>query len=212
MAHIDLDFPRNVAAGCLATIERRDEIVTLGNGREEVNQRWADARRTWIAGLAIRSKADLAAVVSIFEAARGRANSFRFKDWLDYSTAPDGVPPSPFDQSLGSGDGSKVSFQLVKSYGVISSYERAIPLPVPGTVVVAVDGVQAVDGWTITAPGGVVTFDAPPPPGSSVTAGFLFDVPVRFLDSSLSIEWEYFNETRGVGSVPEVSLIEVRLD
>jgi len=66
-------------------------------------------------------------------------------------------------------------FQLVKTYGDVA---RPIAKPVEGSVVVAVDGdgVEAeVDVET-----GAVTLDAAPDEGAVVTAGFLFDTPVRF--------------------------------
>src|SRR5690606_36060935 len=83
------------------------------------------------------------------------------------------------------------AFQLVKTYergG--ASYQRPIYLPQEETVLVALDGLDpatpdpALPGgpytWTVSRPGGVVTFDKPVEEGVVVTAGFLFDVAVRF--------------------------------
>ena len=224
MAHLDVEFPRDVAQGCQAIIERRDEIVMLASGHEETNQRWTHARRSWAAGLGIRSKADLQAVVTLFEQVRGRANSFRFRDWLDWHSNEGDVAVSHTDQPLGSlvpggseyvpaiGDGTATSFQLVKQYGAVNCYLRPITLPHPTSLRIAVNGVELANGWTVSGTGGLITFDTAPAASSTVTAGFTFDVPVRFQQNSLSVEWAYFNTDNGSGTAPDVTLVEKRLD
>lgn len=213
MAHLDVEFPRDIAQGCQAVIERRDEVVTLASGHEETNQRWSCSRRSWDAGLAIRSADRLAEVVTLFEEVRGRANSFRFRDWLDWRSGAPSAPVSPTDQPLGSGDGVETAFQLQKRYGVVNPYFRPIALPHPGSVRVAVNGSEAMTGWSLSASGGRVVFSSPPPSGAVLTAGFTFDVPVRFAEATLSTEWAYFNATNGgVGQAPAITLLEVRLD
>lgn len=212
MAHLNLEFPKDIAAGCQAMLERRDEVVTLASGHEETNQRWTHARRSWAAGLGIRSAGDLARVVEIFEEVRGRANSFRFRDWLDWRSAPLGQDISPTDQPLGVGDGSTVTFQLVKRYGVVNPYLRPISLPLVTSVRVAKSGTETLTGWSVSATGGAVTFNTAPAPGLILTAGFTFDVPVRFDQSTLSVEWAYFTESGGSGQAPDITLIEKRLD
>ncbi|WP_282129262.1 DUF2460 domain-containing protein [Roseobacter litoralis] len=212
MAHLDIEFPRDIAAGCQAVLERRDEVVRLASGYEETNQRWTHARRSWNAGLGLRSEADLARVVEVFEEVRGRANSFRFRDWLDWRSAPVSQPISATDQTLGTGDGTKTDFQLVKKYGAVNPYLRPIALPNIATLTLAIDGAPAPTGWSLVPVGGLVVFDTPPPPSSTITAGFTFEVPVRFDQSSLSLEWAYFTESGGSGAVPDITLIEKRLD
>ncbi|MBT8169872.1 DUF2460 domain-containing protein [Falsiruegeria litorea] len=214
MAHLDIDFPRNIATGCQAILERRDEVVTLASGHEETNQRWTHARRSWNAGLALRSAADLSRVVEIFEEVRGRANSFRFRDWLDWRSGLAGQPITPTDQPLGTGDGSNQDFQIVKRYGVVNPYMRPIALPHLAGLRIAINGVEVTTGWSLASVGGLVTFDTAPPPGSTLTAGFTFDVPVRFAQNSLSVEWAYFNDDgdRDIGLAPDITLIEKRLD
>lgn len=224
MAHLDVEFPRDIAQGAQALLERRDEVVTLASGHEETNQRWLHARRSWAAGLGIRSGDDLARVVAIFEEARGRANSFRFRDWLDWRSAPSPAAISPTDQPLGTlipgatdyqvaiGDGITAAFQVVKRYGAVLPYLRPIALPRPTSLRVGVNGTEVAGGWTLSAIGGLITFDTPPPIGAALTAGFTFDVPVRFSDSTLSVEWAYFNEAGGSGSAPDITLTEKRLD
>jgi len=188
-----------------AGIERRTEIVALVNGHEERNTPWEQARRRWDAGLGLRSLDDLHEVVRFFEARRGPLHGFRWKDWLDHkSCAPSGTP-APTDQKIGEGDGVTRIYPLVKSYGGTPAMVRPIAKPVEGTVRVAVDGVEKpalVDHAT-----GLVTLAAPAPEGAEVTAGFAFDVPVRFGSDRLEFNLAAFE----AGDVPSIPIVEVRL-
>ncbi|MEO0679024.1 MAG: DUF2460 domain-containing protein [Pseudomonadota bacterium] len=210
MAFLDLDFPQDIAAGSVSTVSRRTEVVTTGAGFEERNSRWADSRRRFDVGLGLRTAADLSAVAALWEEARGRLNSFRFRDWTDYSSAVLPATPGASDQRLGTGDGSSTAFQLRKRYGTIAVYWRDVTKPVAGSVVVALDDVATGSGWSVNNATGVVTFATPPASGVKVSAGFLFDVPVRFEGDALSIDVAYFDGEDGVGSVPEIGLVEVR--
>ncbi len=213
MAFLDLTFPRDIAAGVTGGPERRVDIVTLSSGDEERNARWRDSRRSWDAGLGLRSVDDVAQVVAHFEETGGQLHSFRFRDWTDFSSAPASVQnPTGGDQLIGVGDGSQTDFQLSKSYGTLTPWTREITKPVPGSIVVAVDGVTQGSGWSADNLSGVVSFVTPPGPGVEVTAGFLFDVPVRFDAPRLIVDLNFFSEGegRGIGSVPVIPLIEVK--
>jgi uncharacterized protein (TIGR02217 family) len=111
--------------------------------------------------------------------------------------------PSAIDQAIGIGDGARERFDLVKAYG--SGEERRITRAVPGSIRVAVDGVELVSGWTCE-PGGVIEFDSAPATGASITAGFLFDVPVRFAEDRIEVNRATFL----AGEAPSVPLVEVR--
>ena len=50
-----------------------------------------------------------------------------------------------------------------------------------------------------------VSHRAAPPPGATVTAGFLFDVPVRFDTDELTLDLSAFT----AGEIPKVPLIEI---
>jgi uncharacterized protein (TIGR02217 family) len=83
--------------------------------------------------------------------------------------------------------------------------ERRITRPVIGSVRIAVDGSEQASGWALEAMGEVL-FDLPPPAGSAVTAGFEFDVPVRFAEDRLEVNRATFQ----AGEAPSVPLIEIR--
>ncbi|TPE52589.1 DUF2460 domain-containing protein [Amaricoccus solimangrovi] len=210
MAFFDLSFPRDVAAGVSGGPERRVNIASLGSGYEERNARWKHSRRSWQAGLGIRTADDLAAVLALFEEMGGPLHSFRFRDWSDFKSCAPSATPAATDQLLGTGDGAAVAFPLRKRYGSLSPYWRDITKPVPGTVTVALDGAMTGAGWAVDNLTGVVTFATPPGPGVAVRAGFEFDVPARFAADALAIDMAFFAGDRGIGSIPEVPLIEVR--
>jgi uncharacterized protein (TIGR02217 family) len=178
-------FPLDIALRSAGGPERRTDVVTLGSGREERNARWAHSRRHYDAGYGIKTFEALAAVVAFFEERRGRLYGFRWRDRLDHSSAAPGAAVTPADQPIGIGDGATATFQLVKTYGSLHApYARTVQKPVGGSVRVAVAGVEAGEGtdFTCDAATGIVTFlpGHVPALGAAVSAGFLFDVPVRF--------------------------------
>ena len=205
-------FPLAVAFGASGGPERRTEIVVLGSGHEERNARWADSRRRYDAGSGVRSLDDLHAVASFFEERRGRLTGFRYRDPVDHRSGIPSAAPTPLDQPIGTGDGATATFQLAKTYGgAHAPWVRRIDKPVAETVRAAVGGVEQTAGVHFTVDGatGVVTFQpgAVPGIGSAVTAGFLFDVPVRFDTDRLEISLTAF----AAGALPSVPIVEIRL-
>ena len=210
MAFHDIRFPANLSFGALGGPERRTEIVTLANGFEERNTPWEHSRRRYDAGMGLRSLDDLETLIAFFEARRGPLHAFRWKDWADWKSALPSRATTPVDQRLGFGDGVKTAFQLRKRYlSGSQDYYRPIAKPVTGTVLVAIADDPKVEGveFTVNAATGVVTFTTPPDIGALVTAGFEFDVPVRFETDRIAVSVASYN----AGEVPDVPVVEVRL-
>lgn len=206
MAFHEIRFPVALSYGSAGGPERLTEIVTLANGFEERNTPWATSRRRYDAGLGMRSMADVEAVIAFFEARRGQLYGFRWKDWSDFQSAPAGAEIAGTDQEIGVGDGAERVFQLVKTYASgDQSYARSIVKPVAGTVLVAVDGGTV--GFSVDTETGMVTLDEAPGAGAVVSAGFEFDVPVRFDSDALQISVASFN----AGEIPSVPVVELRL-
>lgn len=203
-------FPIDVALGASGGPERVTEVVTTASGREERNTRQADSRRRWDAGFGVRTLAALSQVVAFFEERRGRLYGFRWRDRLDHSSGLPGAAPRPLDQLIGIGDGACRDFPLVKTYGLLHApYKRPIAKPVAGSVRVAVDGIEAApDAFSVAASSGLVSFaeSAVPGDGAAVTAGFLFDVPVRFDTDFLEVNLSAFS----AGDIPRIPVIEIR--
>ena len=206
MAFHAIRFPLDVALGAHGGPERLTDIVTLASGAEERNSRWANSRHSYNAGYGVKSRADMQAVLAFFEERRGRFHSFLWRDGLDFSS--NGTPtPTPLDQPLGTGDGSTTLFQLLKQYGAnFGPYLRPITKPVAGSIRVALGGRELTSGFAVDPLTGLVTFTSPPAPGTRLTAGFLFDVPVRFDTDRLDIELTSFD----AADAPAIPLIEVR--
>ncbi len=203
----EVTFPLDIALGASGGPERRTDVVLLGSGAEERNARWAHSRRRYDAGYGVKSLAGLQAVVAFFEERRGRLHGFRFRDRLDHASAQPGAAPSPVDQPIGMGDGETSVFALAKRYGAgETAYVRPIVKPVAGSVRVAVDGEETF-AFDLDAVTGRVTLAEPPPDGSSVTAGFLFDVPVRFDTDRLDVNLTSF----AAGEIPSIPLVEIRV-
>jgi uncharacterized protein (TIGR02217 family) len=207
MAFHEVRFPDDISRGARGGPERRTQIVELASGDEERNASWANSRRRYDVAYGIRRADDLAAVVAFFEARNGRLHGFRFKDWGDHKSCLPSGTPAPTDQIIGTGDGATTAFQLVKHYDSGSqTWARTITKPVADTVSVALDGTEQPSGWSVDTTNGVVTFSAAPGSGVAITAGFEFDVPVRFdtdvLDVTIDLE--------RLGSITSIPLIETR--
>ncbi|MBM9595204.1 phage distal tail protein, Rcc01695 family [Roseitranquillus sediminis] len=209
MAFHEVRFPIALSFGSSGGPERRTEVVALANGFEERNTPWEHSRRRYDAGVGLRSLADIDVLIAFFEARRGRLHGFRWKDWTDWTSSAPSKEPSSADQRLGMGDGEKLSFQLGKTYASGgASYVRPIVKPVAGTVSVAVGGEDLPpEHWQVDHQTGAVEFTAPPPEGAEVTAGFTFDVPVRFDVDRLQISVSSF----AAGEIPSVPVVEIRL-
>lgn len=212
MSFHEVRFPTAISRGCSGGPERRTDVVVLGSGFEERNSRWANSRRSYNAGYGVRSLNELYDVVAFFEERRGRLYGFRWKDHSDWKSCAPDATPAAFDQLIGTGTGVLAAFQLKKTYGVsFAPWAREIKKPAAGTVKIAVAGVVKTAGthFTVDPSTGVVTFLAGniPVNGTSVTAGFEFDVPVRFDSDKLEVNVNGFHH----GAIPNIPIIEVRL-
>ncbi len=199
----EVSLPLPFALGASGGPERRVDIVTLGSGREQRNTPWAHGRRRYDIGGAVRTLDELAELIAFFEARRGKLHGFRFRDPFDSKSCAPSAAVAATDQAIGEGDGETRAFQLVKAYG---EYARPISKPVAGSVRVAVNGVELSAGdFAVDATTGAVTLDAAPAPGASITAGFLFDTPVRFDIDRLDLALDGF----GAGRALSVPLVEI---
>ncbi len=188
----DVLFPLALGREAEVAPETSTAVVTSASGTEARNAEWAEARTRYDVGPGVRSEADIAALLGFFRARMGPARGFRLRDPFDWQAV---------DEAIGTGDGATVSFQLVRHYGGVT---RRITRPVAETVRVFVDGVEAGD-FALGA-GGVVTLDDAPGEGVAVTASFVFDVPVRFAEDTLSVS----RATYLAGAAVSVPLVEIR--
>lgn len=192
----EVRLPLALAFGASGGPEWATDVSRLASGAESRNARWAGSRRRWDAGGAV-IRADAAHDLSaFFEARRGRMHGFRFRDPVDWKSCAPSQAVTALDQPLGIGDGETTAFQLMKRYASgVAFRDRAIAKPVEDTVLVAVDGV-ATAAFDVDWTTGLVTFDAAPTDGAVLTAGFEFDVPVRFDANRLEMALEGHDAVR----------------
>lgn len=201
----DVLFPTEIGRDAELRAEFSTQVVTALSGHERRNSDWADARMSYDVAPGVRSETELAELIAFFRARRGSAVGFRFADPFEDSSNAMLAPPTALDQWLGTGDGVRTRFQLVKNYGSGSDRQlRPITRPRRATVIVAVDG-QVVSGWTL-GDLGEIRFENAPPAGAEITAGYRFDVPVRFANDRLEVS----RATFGASAATSVMLIELK--
>lgn len=206
----EVRFPANLSFGSVGGPERRTDVVTLANGFEERNTPWAHSRRRYDAGVSMRSLDDIETLIAFFEARHGQVYGFRWKDWSDFKSSRASAEPDFEDQEFAIGDEVTHGFQLAKIYrSGVHTYRRPISKPVVGSVRVGIAGEEQQEGvhYEVDATTGFVNFAHPPNAGMVITAGFEFDVPVRFDTDRIMTNVASFK----AGDVPSVPVVEVRV-
>lgn len=158
-------FPDRVSFGAEGGPAYSTDVVRNSGGYEYRNQVWLYPLHAWVVGYDARLDANFATVRKFYRAMKGRANSFRFKDWTDFRCP---------DQS-GSGRFAAIDsthFQMFKLYNNGSPQEqRKITKPVSGTITVTGGAGVSIDHTT-----GIVTVSS----GTPTDWVGQFDVPCRF--------------------------------
>lgn len=193
---IDVYLPENIRAYPWTSSPRWSTTITsVSNAAEHRNQNWLNPLHQFKASNAVRCHEELEDLLDHWMVMRGPLFTFPIRDPLDFASArlkkADLEPAiAGTDQLIAIGDGHTRRFQLQKKYsrgGV--DYFRPITLPIVESVIVMLDAIPADDSGS---PGGPYTVDVvrdtgeliffpPPENGAIITAGFYFDVPVRFL-------------------------------
>lgn len=207
---VDVRLPEKWSKGSAGGPMFSTTITPMDSGDEHRIRKWVHPLPKYEIAHNVKTPDDLAEIRDFHYALGGMELSFLLKDWLDYTSARNGCSvASMLDQPLGTGDGATTAFQLIKRYalpGNVVVYDRPIPWPVAETLIIAVDGV-AVDSsdFSVARGTGMVTFDTAPADGAAITAGFQFDVPVRFDDDWLSVTFDTIN-SQSAGSIPLVGV------
>lgn len=210
MGFHEVRFPANLSFGSVGGPERRTDVVTLANGFEERNTPWRHSRRRYDAGLGLRSLDDIEVLIAFFEARQGQMFGFRWKDWSDFKSARASEEVRYNDQTIGFGDGLEAAVPLVKVYrSGDQTYARPITKPVLGTVRVGLGNDEMREGvdYEVDVATGTLHFTHPPDEGLKITAGYEFDVPVRFDTDRIQTSVASFQ----AGDVPDVPVVEVRV-
>jgi uncharacterized protein (TIGR02217 family) len=205
----DPRFPVDISYGSRGGPGWSTNVVETDSGAESRNQRWSYPRHKFDVAYGTRTMARLENLLYYFNVVGGKAIGFRYKDHMDYKSCGRTATPAATDCAIGTGTGALTTFQLYKTY-TQGSYTRSrkIVKPIAATVLIAVAGTTKTltTHYTLNATTGIVTFTAGniPTAGQAVTAGFEFDVPVRFDTDELSINLDYYNS--GAASVILIEL------
>lgn len=193
---LDVYLPENIRAYPWTSSPRWSTTITqVSSAAEHRNQNWLNPLHSFKASNAVRCHEELEDLLEHWMVMRGPLTTFPMRDPLDFASArlkKANLEPAIFgtDQVIATGDGTTRTFQLRKQYtrgG--SSYYRPITLPVVESVILMADAIDVDDSGS---PGGPYTvdivretgeliFDHALEDGAILTAGFYFDVPVRFL-------------------------------
>lgn len=179
----------------------------MASGDEERNAAWTNSRRRYDVSYGIRRADDLAKVVAFFEARNARLHGFRFKDWSDYRSCPPSQIPVATDQVIGtkgrhhdgvrSGEAISIRRTILDAEhhkaGRRQRDRRAERRA-------AIDRLERRSGERL------VSFAAAPGDGIAITAGFEFDVPVRFSSDALDVTLDI----ERLGSITSIPLLEIR--
>lgn len=160
MAFLEIQFPVGIARGAAGGPGYNTTMVVVNSGAEKRNQNWSAPLGVWDVAHGVKSQAQMDALIAFFRVVKGRANGFRFKDWLDYqATIANGL--------LGAGVGTGLpTYQLVKRYSnAAGSEDRSITKPVAGTLTPYRNTVEVVAGsgagqYAVDTTTGIVTFVA----------------------------------------------------
>jgi uncharacterized protein (TIGR02217 family) len=219
---IDKRFPLALSTNATFTLENQVLITRMDSGRESRQARWSSPLRRYTVRSA-RTLQEMETLRDFWSAAGGPFRSFRFKDFTDYTSSswssdtstPDAIGFD--DQNIGTGDGSTTAFQLRKQYTVTDddnvawTTNRPITKPILSTVSIGIGGVQQTNSgspslWHVNPDTGMVYFATAPGNGLAITAGYEYDVHVRFdgdvLASTLVSSFELES--------PGIQLVELR--
>ncbi|SBO30407.1 hypothetical protein ANAPC5_00813 [Anaplasma phagocytophilum] len=167
-------FPDEISYGSMGGPTFSTNVTTLANGGEQRKINWSYPRCRYNVIYGVKSYSQYEVLMDFFYAHRGKAFSFRFKDWSDYKASM---------QHVGSGDGTSLLFQLIKKYSAGSySYTRLIRKPVEGTVNIWIEEAPQLENthYTTDYNTGQVSFLEAPKLGVKVYASFEFDILARF--------------------------------
>lgn len=203
MAFIDARFPEKIAYSAEFGPSFRTDCVAVDSGQEQRNQKWERSLLRANVGHVNKTLDETIELDTFFRAvAKGKLNSFRVKDWKDYSaTVATG-------KAISIASSPATRFQLVKRYSVAGQLEdRYITKPVSGTISIYVSGVlkSSPADYTLDLSTGILVF-ALAQSASNITWAGQFDIEARFDTDEMQVSIVDKN-AYSWGSIP---IVEIR--
>lgn len=181
-------FPGCPRFGFTSTPQYSVTITQTASGRERRNRNWARALNVYSVQIGPKMEDEIQEILEFWHAMGGPECGFRLKDWSDYRSCRVSQTVSSIDQVLVLTPGSPGGYQLTKTYQFGTRQQvRNILKPVQGTVKLADAGVLKTENvhYLVDYTSGIITTFFSPV--GQITAGYEFDVPVRF-DSEFPLE------------------------
>lgn len=226
-------FPPEISHGTRGGPSHRNIIQRLPDGRMNVIVTGPGPLMRFDVADRAKQHEHISQVIQFARARRGSGYGFRFLDYFDFSTHPDGFSRVAVDEpthrhEIGVGDGSKTVFRLSKTYGeegtqVVRRIEKPMRLSEAQAIghlylgsiasgslhFVFVDGTPQGEGvqYSIDYEIGEIVFSVAPPAASVIEWAGYFFVPARFgpeVDEILDASLDAHN----VGSVETLTIIE----
>lgn len=117
---INVPFPECLAFGAVAAPEWKTVLAENQGGWTQANQVWVYNKHSYDVSTAVRTRSDYLMVLEHFNEVRGRANTFPFRDPMDFEV------PENYGYLVYVSPGV---YQLAKRYGTVNPYYRKITRP-----------------------------------------------------------------------------------
>jgi len=201
---LDIRMPVDIERGAVGGPRFNTTVNEQQSGYEQRNQNWTQPLRMWSFNYGMDNRSKFQELLNFFNTVRGRAYSFRFKDWSDFELT---------NEVIGVGDNVNLIFQIIKTYDVSSSNALVRPIKRPvndGNLVVTVNDIlQATPAdYSVDYVTGIITFagGSVPAAGLFVKVTCEFDIRVRFTKDSMDVQLGYYK----TGSVNSTGIKEIR--
>lgn len=170
MTILNIELDPCVANGFTGGPEWNTRITPMKNGHERRNAEWSAPRGRWTAPFQNITDTEYREIKRVFDACRGQAFGFLFKDYLDFKAAL---------ESLGNAPSGSTAVQLVKtSTAGAGSYTRTITRPLATGFTLYQNGVAK--AGTLDPDTGLFTPTTAWTAGQPLTWTGEFRIPVRF--------------------------------
>jgi uncharacterized protein (TIGR02217 family) len=199
MTFRDTLFPIDVSLGAMGGPGFSTDVVTINSGDEVTNRNWADARCEFDVSHAMSTDTKRAALIAFFRVMGGRADSFRYRDFTDWTVS---ITEGKLTALV-----APFTYQLIKRYATDdgSNYDRTILLPFDVVVKQGATTLAAGVDYTLDDTGGTITVMGSPLPVPDAWSGS-FDIPARFNADTI----KFAAESRNVFRTESIQIIEKR--
>ncbi len=202
MAFFDKRFPESISEGATGGPMWSTSVATTISGIRSTNRNWSMPLHRYDVAHALKRSDRLELLKSFFYVVGGRADSFRYKDWLDFTATQE-------NSSLTLISGS--DYQLNRVYTAYTrTFTRQITKPVSATVIVyrTRAAVTSVATATIDYTTGIATISGHAG-GDTYTWEGQFDVPCSFVSDQAQFRLIAAGEIRAAW--PQIAIEEVRI-